>query len=97
MLAPPKTFAGTEVFDGASNRSPSTCLKTPQHCSKEGRLKPFFANNVDISFARARQVKCATSCRNTCTSTSCASKADAVPAESNGTQWKTTQRVRRVL
>src|SRR5690625_3171374 len=49
--------AGTKVFDGASNRSPSTCLKTPQNCSKEGRLKPFFANNVDIPFARARRLK----------------------------------------
>ena len=51
----PLTPAGTKVFDGASNRSPSTCLKTPQYF-KEGRLKPFFANNVDISFARARRL-----------------------------------------
>src|SRR5699024_9072405 len=35
----------------------STCLKTPQYYSKEGRLKPFFANNVDIPFARARRLK----------------------------------------
>src|SRR5699024_368618 len=35
----------------------STCLKTPQNCSKEGQLKPFFANNVDIPFARARRLK----------------------------------------
>src|SRR5690625_963202 len=35
----------------------STYLKTPQNCSKEGRLKPFFANNVDIPFARARRLK----------------------------------------
>src|SRR5699024_144839 len=35
----------------------STCLKTPQDYSKEGRLKPFFANNVDIPFARARSLK----------------------------------------
>src|SRR5699024_12755180 len=34
----------------------STCLKTPQQF-KEGRLKPFFANNVDIPFARARRLK----------------------------------------
>src|SRR5699024_3665345 len=34
----------------------STCLKTPQDYSKEGRLKPFFANNVDIPFARARRL-----------------------------------------
>src|SRR5699024_10752883 len=34
----------------------STCLKTPQYF-KEGRLKPFFANNVDIPFARARRLK----------------------------------------
>src|SRR5690625_5212445 len=33
----------------------STCLKTPQYF-KEGRLKPFFANNVDIPFARARRL-----------------------------------------
>src|SRR5699024_5944796 len=26
----PLTPAGTKVFDGTSNRSPSTCLKTPQ-------------------------------------------------------------------
>ncbi|PAV31559.1 hypothetical protein CIL05_02570 [Virgibacillus profundi] len=26
----PLTPAGTKVFGGASNRSPSTCLKTPQ-------------------------------------------------------------------
>src|SRR5699024_12684733 len=32
-------------------------LKTPQNCSKEGRLKPFFANNIDIPFARARRLK----------------------------------------
>src|SRR5690625_52473 len=49
--------AGTKVFGGMSNRSPSTCLKTPHNCSKEGRLKPFFANNVDIPFARARRLK----------------------------------------
>ena len=35
----------------------STCLKTPQDYSKEGRLKPFFANNVDIPLARARRLK----------------------------------------
>src|SRR5699024_3424573 len=35
----------------------STWLKTPQNCSKEGQLKPFFANNVDIPFARARRLK----------------------------------------
>src|SRR5699024_2468463 len=35
----------------------STCLKTPQYHSKEGRLKPFFANNVDIPFAKARRLK----------------------------------------
>src|SRR5699024_11478639 len=34
----------------------STCLKTPQYL-KEGRLNPFFANNVDIPFARARRLK----------------------------------------
>src|SRR5690625_6720785 len=33
----------------------STCLKTPLYF-KEGRLKPFFANNVDIPFARARRL-----------------------------------------
>src|SRR5699024_8677930 len=53
----PLTPAGTKVFDGASNRSPSTCLKPPQDYSKEGRLKPFFANNVDIPFARAKRLK----------------------------------------
>ena len=42
---------------GRAVRSPSTCLKTPQICSKEGRLRPFFANNVDIPFARARRLK----------------------------------------
>src|SRR5699024_3143190 len=52
----PLTPAGTKVFDGMSNRSRSTCLKTPQYF-KEGRLKPFFANNVDIPFARARRLK----------------------------------------
>src|SRR5699024_5870500 len=41
---------------GRAVRSPSTCLKTPQYL-KEGRLKPFFANNVDIPFARARRLK----------------------------------------
>src|SRR5690625_1838865 len=35
----------------------STCPKTPQDYSKEGRLKPFFANNVDIPFARARRLR----------------------------------------
>src|SRR5699024_3626672 len=50
------TPAGTTVFDGTSNRSRSTCLKTPQYF-KEGRLKPFIANNVDIPFARARRLK----------------------------------------
>src|SRR5699024_5965121 len=35
----------------------NTCLKTPQDYSKEGRLKPFFANNVDIPFAGARRLK----------------------------------------
>src|SRR5699024_3065741 len=35
----------------------STCPKTPQNCLKEGRLKPFFANNVDIPFARARRLR----------------------------------------
>src|SRR5690625_213158 len=34
----------------------STCPKTPQYF-KEGRLKPFFANNVDIPFARARRLR----------------------------------------
>jgi len=34
----------------------STCLKPPQYF-KEGRLNPFFANNVDIPFARARRLK----------------------------------------
>src|SRR5690625_4750629 len=53
----PLTPAGTKLFDGASNRSPSTCLKTPQSRFKAGRLKPFFANNVDIPFARARRLK----------------------------------------
>src|SRR5699024_6602251 len=33
------------------------CPKTPQDYSKEGRLKPFFANNVDIPFARARRLR----------------------------------------
>src|SRR5690625_7783616 len=51
----PLTPAGTKVFDGASNRSPSTCLKTPQ----SGFLE----------------------------------EAEAVPAESNGSQRKTTQRL----
>src|SRR5699024_262729 len=41
---------------GRTVRSPSTCLKTPQYF-KEGRLRPFFANNVDIPFARARRLK----------------------------------------
>jgi len=90
----------------------STCLKTPEDSPKEGRLKPFFANNLDIPFARAKQVKCATSwdcdysshrsdlsqhlglrlnarpTENICTSTSCASKAEAVPVESNDPQRK---------
>src|SRR5699024_1788178 len=35
----------------------STCPKTPQNCFKEGQLKPFFANNVDIPFARARRLR----------------------------------------
>src|SRR5699024_9897440 len=35
----------------------STCPKTPQEYPKEGRLKPFFANNVDIPFARARRLR----------------------------------------
>src|SRR5699024_414796 len=35
----------------------STSLKTPQNYSKEGRLKPFFANNVDIPLAGARRLK----------------------------------------
>src|SRR5699024_4051199 len=35
----------------------STCPKTPQDYPKEGRLKPFFANNVDIPFARARRLR----------------------------------------
>src|SRR5699024_1143656 len=47
----PSTPAGTKVFDGTSNRSPSTCLKTPQSEFLE--------------------------------------EAEAVPAESNGPQWKT--------
>src|SRR5699024_12326094 len=34
----------------------STSLKTPQYI-KEGRLKPCFANNADIPFARARRLK----------------------------------------
>jgi len=55
----PLTPAGTKVFGGASNRSPSTCLKTPQ----SGFLE----------------------------------EAEAVPAESNDPQRKTTQRVRRSL
>src|SRR5699024_3456889 len=55
----PFTPAGTKVFDGASNRSPSTCLKTP----KSGFLE----------------------------------EAEAVPAESNGPQRKTTRRIRRSL
>src|SRR5690625_7935168 len=41
---------------GRAVRSPSTCLKTPQYF-KEGRLQPFFANNVDIPFARARRLR----------------------------------------
>src|SRR5699024_10723957 len=41
---------------GRAVRSPNTCLKTPQYF-KEGRLKPFVANNVDIPFARARRLK----------------------------------------
>src|SRR5699024_9018527 len=35
----------------------STCPKTPQDYSKEGRLKPIFANNVDIPFASARRLR----------------------------------------
>src|SRR5699024_8339636 len=34
----------------------STCMKNP-HYLKEGRLKPYFANNVHIPFARARRLK----------------------------------------
>src|SRR5699024_11232889 len=48
------SLIGTEGGDSSGN---STCLKTPHNCSKEGRLKPFFANNVDIPFARARRLK----------------------------------------
>src|SRR5690625_5665 len=69
---------GTEGGDSSGN---STCLGTPQYF-KEGRLKPFCANNVDIPFARARQVKCATSCRTTCTSTSCARRLKPCPRQS---------------
>src|SRR5699024_11027596 len=53
----PLTPARTKVFNGASNRSPSTCLKTPQDYPKEGRLKPSFADNVGIPLARARRLK----------------------------------------
>src|SRR5690625_3013432 len=53
----PLTPAGTTVFGGASNCSASTCLKAPQNCFKEGRLKSFCANNVDIPFAMARRLK----------------------------------------
>src|SRR5699024_10778726 len=52
----PLSPAGTKVFGGSSERSPSTCLKTQQYLS-EGRLKPFFAINVDIPYARARRLK----------------------------------------
>src|SRR5699024_3268914 len=48
--------ARTKVCGGSSDHSASTCLKTPQYF-KEGRLRPFFANNVDIPFARARRLK----------------------------------------
>src|SRR5699024_12369016 len=52
----PLTPAGTKVFGGSSERSPSTCLKTAQYF-KEGRLRPIVANNVDIPFARPRRRK----------------------------------------
>src|SRR5699024_1208310 len=35
----------------------STSLKTPQEYPKEGRLKPSFADNVGIPFARARRLR----------------------------------------
>src|SRR5699024_12552324 len=35
----------------------STCPKTPQDYSKEGRLKPYFANIDDITFANTRWLK----------------------------------------
>ena len=46
------TPAGTKVFGGTSNRSPSTCPK-PSESGYEGRLKPPFAGNVDIPLAGA--------------------------------------------
>src|SRR5690625_4627449 len=56
-------YSSLHYYDGCLERRTvdscgnSTCLKTPQNCSKEGRLKPFFANNIDIPFARARRLK----------------------------------------
>src|SRR5699024_4722266 len=43
-------------MEGGDSSGNSTSLKTPQY-PKEGRLKPFFANNADIPFARARRLK----------------------------------------
>src|SRR5690625_7760433 len=44
-------------MEGGDSSGNSTSLKTPQDDPEEGRLKPFFANNVDIPFARARRLK----------------------------------------
>jgi len=43
-------------MEGGDSSGNSTSLKTPQY-PKEGRLKPFFANNADIPFARARRLR----------------------------------------
>src|SRR5699024_4528852 len=43
------------ICDYSPHRKPWPLF--PQDYSKEGRLKPFFANNVDIPFARARRLK----------------------------------------
>jgi len=57
-----KSMVFGNFYDGCLERRTvdscgnSTSLKTPQYI-KEGRLKPFFANNVDIPFARARRLK----------------------------------------
>src|SRR5690625_3738344 len=50
------TASPVRVAKGGDSCRNSTCPKTPQYF-KEGRLKPFFANNVDIPFARARRLR----------------------------------------
>src|SRR5690625_3299034 len=51
-----ETPVGTNVFGGASNRSPKGLDETPQCVINEGRLKPPFAGNVGIPLAGARRL-----------------------------------------